>query len=87
MQLTINWRDLDDQTLQNLLKEIVTRDGTDYGATERTTEEKTLEAQNALKNRVAILCWDTETETSSLRPINDIDPETILDWSNESSDD
>ena len=59
---------LEQEVLYELLKEIVTRDGTDYGESEVSTEAKVASALRALKNGKANLYWDADSETASLRP-------------------
>ncbi len=62
----IPWQSLDAETLQRLLSEIVTRDGTDYGAIERSTANKVRAAKTALEKGAAELHWDEESETAAL---------------------
>jgi len=62
----IPWQELSSHTLETLLEEIVTRDGTDYGSTEKSTIEKITFARNQLKNGDAVLYWNTELESASL---------------------
>jgi len=64
------------ETLQRLLEEIVTRDGTDYGVIERSTEEKVRAAQRALNDGNAQLFWDEESESASLRTLDQINEES-----------
>ncbi len=59
---------LDKDVLYEVLKEIVTRDGTDYGEVELSTEAKITAANQALKNGKACLYWDADSETASLKP-------------------
>ncbi len=54
------------EVLYELVKEIVTRDGTDYGAVELTTEQKITQALSALENGKARIVWNHETNTASL---------------------
>ena len=49
-----------------MLSELVTRDGTDYGAVERTTEAKVAAALRQLQKGSAVLYWDEESESASL---------------------
>tara|TARA_R110002073_G_scaffold142342_2_gene294209 strand:+ start:389 stop:598 length:210 start_codon:yes stop_codon:yes gene_type:complete len=66
--MKIPYKQLDQKVLYELLKEIVTRDGTDYGNTEVSTEEKISSALGALKHGKADLYWDADSETASLKP-------------------
>ena len=64
--MKIPWRQLPLETLENMLEEIVTRDGTDYGSTEKTTAEKVKSARAQLASGSAHLYWDAKLETASL---------------------
>lgn len=64
--IAIPWESLAPETLDALLGEIVTRDGTDYGAVERSTAQKRLHARRQLETGHAVLIWDSETGTASL---------------------
>ena len=57
---------MQNELLDSLLEEIVTRDGTDYGAIELTTEQKVERAKAALKTGQSKLYWDEESESASL---------------------
>ncbi len=59
---------LDDATLRRVAEEIVTRDGTDYGAVEKSLEEKTERLLRELRSGRAALWFDPETETTSAEP-------------------
>ncbi|MBL4868934.1 MAG: YheU family protein [Pseudomonadales bacterium] len=62
----IPYESLDQEVLLNLLEEIVTRDGTDYGYAEVSTEEKVSEAYSSLKNGSAKLVFNEQTDSCSL---------------------
>lgn len=66
--MEIPYQSLNPQILTEMLKEIVTRDGTDYGLEEKTLEEKVSAALNAIEQGKAYLHWDVESETASLHP-------------------
>jgi len=53
-------------TLQRLAEEYVTRDGTDYGAVEKTLEEKVERLLGQLRSGDARIFFDTETETINI---------------------
>ena len=57
---------LEQEMLESLLAEIVTRDGTDYGEVELATEQKIQNAIRGLKDGRIKLFWDLETESASL---------------------
>lgn len=71
--MKIPWQELSSETLDSLLEEIVTRDGTDYGAQEKTTEQKVTLARNQLKSGLAVLYWNTELESATLLSKTDVE--------------
>ncbi len=60
--LVIEHADLSPDALQGLLEEFVSRDGTDYGLTELSLEEKCNRLQSILANNEAKIVFDTETQ-------------------------
>jgi len=70
--MEIPYQSLEKQTLEELIKDIVTRDGTDYGVEETSTEQKITSVMSALKTGKALLYWDTETESISLHTQDDM---------------
>ena len=64
--IEIPWKSLPPETLDALLEEIVTRDGTDYGAVEKTTAQKQLMARRQLEAGYVLLLWNDESESASL---------------------
>lgn len=60
------------ETLRNLAEEFVTRDGTDYGARERSLEEKVDGLMRQLELGEAKIYFERETETINIvatRPV------------------
>ena len=70
--VSIPWDSLEEETLERLLSEIVTRDGTDYGAVETPTEARIQRALKDLQRGRATLFWDPETETTALLPTDQV---------------
>lgn len=68
----IPWKELESATLDNLLGEIVTRDGTDYGMVEQSTAKKILTARRSLEEDKAVLYWNVELESAALMGIDQI---------------
>jgi uncharacterized protein YheU (UPF0270 family) len=64
--MKIPWQKLPPDTLESVLEEIVTRDGTDYGLLEKSTAEKVKTAKNQLVSERAFLFWDSKSESASL---------------------
>jgi len=56
------------ETLRRLAAEYVTRDGTDYGAIERTLEEKVDRLLRQLERGEAAIVYDEATETINIVP-------------------
>ena len=54
--------------LRRLAEEFVTRDGTDYGATEKTLEAKVTDVLRQLRAGEAIVVYDAETSTTNIVP-------------------
>ena len=53
---------LDAETLQALMEEYVTRDGTDYGFEELGLEERVRRLENLLRSGKAIIAFDSDSE-------------------------
>ncbi len=70
--MLIPWRELDPETLDRLLSEIVTRDGTDYGLQETPTATKVNSARKSLERGRAELHWDEESETTALLSVDQV---------------
>lgn len=66
MDTLIPFDTLTTDTLNNILVEVVTRDGTDYGDYDLSLEQKCQQALQLLKNQQAFLIFDTESETIKL---------------------
>jgi hypothetical protein len=54
--------------LRRVAEEFVTRDGTDYGATEKTLEEKVTRLERTLERGEAAIVYDAETGTINIVP-------------------
>lgn len=66
MPLIVPWRDIDAATLDNLIEEFVTRDGTDYGEQETATATKVEQVRRQLQRGEAAVVFDDATETISV---------------------
>jgi uncharacterized protein YheU (UPF0270 family) len=58
--------DLPPETLRALVEEFVSRDGTDYGAVERSLEEKVADVMRQLERGEAHIVFDPESETVTI---------------------
>ena len=52
--------------LRGLIEDFVTRDGTDYGAVEKSTEEKVSRVSAQLASGEARVVYDPDTETATI---------------------
>ncbi|TPE54738.1 YheU family protein [Maribrevibacterium harenarium] len=66
MDTLIPYDDLPAETLVNIIDDIVSRDGTDYGAYDLSVEDKRRQVMSLLKRKEAVLLFDTESETIRL---------------------
>nr|WP_323745867.1 YheU family protein [Alloalcanivorax profundimaris] len=64
--MIVPWSDIDRATLDNLIEEFVTRDGTDYGEQEVATATKVEQVRAQLKRGEASVVFDDATETVSV---------------------
>ena len=68
--MEIPYKSLRKELLVEILKEIVTRDGTDYGENEKSIDAKISTALRSLEQGRSCLFWNPESETASLHPID-----------------
>lgn len=68
MDTLIPYDSLAPETLDNILDDIVSRDGTDYGNYELSSQQKRQQALQALASGNAVLLFDTESETVKMVP-------------------
>lgn len=61
---------LPEETLRRLIEEFVTRDGTDYGRTEKTLEQKIADVMRQLRRREVRIVFDPETQTANVVPVS-----------------
>lgn len=54
------------EVLRAVIEDFVTRDGTDYGAVERSLEEKVADVERQIDRGEVVLVFDPETETVNL---------------------
>ncbi|MBN1005305.1 YheU family protein [Amphritea pacifica] len=59
--MIIPWEQLQPDTLTSLIKEFVTRDGTDYGFKETTTETRIEQVRAKLKQGEAVVLFSQST--------------------------
>jgi len=59
------------ETLQHVIEEYVTRDGTDYGTKEVLLETKIRQVKMQLETGAAVLLYDQETQTCNIFSADD----------------
>jgi uncharacterized protein YheU (UPF0270 family) len=57
---------LDPETLNRVIEEIVTREGTDYGGRVFDLHEKVAQVSEMLRSRKAVLLFDPDTESLNI---------------------
>ena len=53
-------------TLQAVIEEFITREGTDYGQSDYTLAQKVAQVRRQLDNGKAVICYDPVTESCTL---------------------
>ncbi len=62
------------EALRGLVEEFVTRQGTDYGARERTLKEKVADVMRQLERGEARIMFDLTSKTSNIVPVHQARP-------------
>ena len=75
--MRIPWQQIKPEVLTQLLEEIVTRDGTDYGSEEISVDEKVNNVLRSLKDGDAVLGWDVELATANLLRADELATDSI----------
>lgn len=68
-QLNIPWQDLSEDALYGVIEEFVTREGTEYGASEISLSDKCLQVKQQLERGEALITFDETTQTCSIVPV------------------
>ncbi|MGC4118317.1 MAG: YheU family protein [Myxococcales bacterium] len=61
-------RQLSEEALLRLVRDFVTRDGTDYGENEASQEKKVADVMRQLERREAAIDFDPETQSVTIVP-------------------
>jgi uncharacterized protein YheU (UPF0270 family) len=64
---------LSPEALRGLVEEFVTRDGTDYGAVERSVDEKAARLEAQLRSGEALVVFDPHSETANIVLARDLE--------------
>jgi len=63
---------LTDHTLQNLIEEFVTREGTDYGTGHFSLDQKVSQVRRQLEQGIAVIHYDPDTATCHIARKTDL---------------
>ena len=66
MMIEVPWESLDDELLNAVIEEFVSREGTDYGHAEVSLAQKVAQVRAQLRARRAMLVFDEESETTDI---------------------
>ncbi len=66
--MIIPWQDIPPETLENLIEAFVLREGTDYGESERSLEQKVDDVKRQLQRGEAVVVWSELHETVNIMP-------------------
>ncbi len=70
--MIIPWQQLDRETLDNLAESVVLREGTDYGESELTLEEKVQKLKDLLVSGEAVIVFSQLHETVDIKLRRDL---------------
>ena len=68
--MNIPWRALRPETLRAVIEEFVSRDGTDYGQEEISSDSKVEEIYRLLKSKKVEVVFDVEMESCDIREVS-----------------
>ena len=71
--MIIPYKQLSPDTLQALLEEFVTREGTDYGEYELALADKVAQLERQLHKGEIVIVFDSAMETTSIVPARELD--------------
>ncbi|AXU97342.1 MAG TPA: hypothetical protein DD850_05065 [Erwinia persicina] len=66
--MIIPWKELDTETLDNLIESFVLREGTDYGEQERSLKQKVEDVRRQLNSGDVVLVWSELHESINIMP-------------------
>ncbi len=65
--MIIPWQDIAPETLENLIREFVLREGTDYGAVEISLQSKIEQVKTQLEHNEAVIVFSELHETVDIK--------------------
>ncbi|ELX8380067.1 YheU family protein [Providencia vermicola] len=72
--MIIPWKDLDPDTLENLIEAYVLREGTDYGEHEKSLQQKVDDVKRLLVSGEIVLVWSELHESVNFMPKSQFRP-------------
>lgn len=70
--MIIPWQQIDPETLENLIKEFILREGTDYGEQDFSLEQKIAQVQRQLKSGKVSIVFSELHESVDIKPIESL---------------
>ncbi|WED22068.1 YheU family protein [Vibrio sp. JC009] len=65
--MIIPWEQINPETLENLIKEFILREGTDYGEVEVSLEDKADQVRELIKSGEAVILYSELHETVDIK--------------------
>ncbi|WP_087017583.1 YheU family protein [Thaumasiovibrio subtropicus] len=75
--MIIPWQQLDSETFDNLVESVVLREGTDYGESELSLEEKVNNLKQLLQSDEAVIVFSQLHETVDIKLRRDLSSASI----------
>lgn len=66
LPVEVPWQQIETTTLKRMLEEFISREGTDYGQTEYSLEDKIARLMKQLEKGKAAIVFESESETFTL---------------------
>ncbi|WP_194091220.1 YheU family protein [Vibrio hibernica] len=70
--MIIPWQQIDPETLENLIKEFILREGTDYGEQDYSLEQKITQVQRQLKSGKVAIVFSELHESVDIKAIDSL---------------
>ncbi len=74
--MIIPWKQLSAEALDNIIREFILREGTDYGEQEVSLEAKINEVKLQLERNLAVIVYSELHETVNIMPADQFNAET-----------
>lgn len=70
--MIIPWQDIEPDTLDNLIKEFILREGTDYGIQETSLDVKIKQVKEQLESGHVAIVFSELHESIDIKPVSDL---------------